>query len=461
MKSVRRHAFRALVLVLALSTTAPAQVGGPPGPPATLWSFLGIPQGVRKLRGATSNRRGNNPQREPKPPLKAIADPDNLESPDKSIKKAAEIKQAEDLKKQKIKAVKYLTQIGCGCYDVDGGVTEALVASMGDCTEDVRYETIKAISEAAEGECCAKCGKVCCCNKDILTEMAKIAYERDDTGCYIEPSDRVREAAAEALVICCPNDSPPVIVDEPEETRPERETVDPGVSDPDRESEPSPLPERPDRFEELPSGDSVTYELPSPPEPPAKTVSELADTLTEWQPGSEQVAHAVDEASSFQFGVVVHVSAEHRLAHVHFHNPAVQPAKGSVVGIYQQAGDRRMLLAKLTVVEAFVGSANVTGSVDAFARISRGDVAVRPPGNAAQKQPLELATDSQTAPTTARPASGVVRLSDLRTPGMTVSEVFPASTLAPNDVDVPAQVIQTARRQSNGHRRPTYRGFAR
>ena len=84
--------------------------------PTTLWSFMGIPQAGTKIHGALFNRRGNHPGLERKPALKAIADPANLASPNPAIKKAAEVKMAEDLKKQKIKAVKYLAGIGCGCY---------------------------------------------------------------------------------------------------------------------------------------------------------------------------------------------------------------------------------------------------------------------------------------------------------------------------------------------------------
>src|SRR5687768_11381028 len=96
--SFRRPGFRSAVVTLAVLTAIPAnaQVGGTPAPPVTLWQFLGIPQGVKKLQGATRNRRGNHPNLEPKPPMRAIADPRNLESPDASIKKAAEVKTLED-----------------------------------------------------------------------------------------------------------------------------------------------------------------------------------------------------------------------------------------------------------------------------------------------------------------------------------------------------------------------------
>ena len=178
---------------------------------------------MKKVQGALTNRRGNHPRAEPKDALKALNDPANLESPDAAIKRTAEIKKAEDLKPQKIKAIKYLTSIGCGCYDKDGSVTDALVAAAEDCTEDVRLATMEEIHSAATGKCCNNCGQVCCCNEKMLKKLAhKIAYERDQFGCYGEPSKRVRGAAAAALAACCPGSVPlEILKTEPEEATPE------------------------------------------------------------------------------------------------------------------------------------------------------------------------------------------------------------------------------------------------
>ncbi len=199
----------ALLLVGFFSPLAPAQPPAAPAQPATLWSFLGIPQGMRKVRGSLTNRRGNRPRTEPRPPLKALNDPANLaEGMPAVVKKGAEVKMAEDLKRQKIKAIKYLTSIGCGCYDLDGSITQAMVEALGDCTEDVRLAAVQAIAEAAQGKCCANCGQSCCCKEPIVKKLASMAYERDDHGCWVEPSARVRQAAAQALMICCPNAAP-------------------------------------------------------------------------------------------------------------------------------------------------------------------------------------------------------------------------------------------------------------
>jgi hypothetical protein len=176
----------------------------PPAAPFTLWNFLGIPQGFNKVRDATSNRRGNFPGMERKPAMKALADPKNLESPVSAIKKAAEIKTEEDLAPQKIKAIKYLATVGCGCY---GGVKEALIEALEDCTEEVRYQTVLAIEDAATMHC-ETCNRDCCCDEEMSKKLAELAYERNDKGCFIEPSERVREAAKRAMCACCPGQGP-------------------------------------------------------------------------------------------------------------------------------------------------------------------------------------------------------------------------------------------------------------
>ncbi|MEX2176532.1 MAG: hypothetical protein WD872_19360 [Pirellulaceae bacterium] len=188
--------------IWTVAVTAMAQV--PARPPASVWSFLGIPQAYKHVHDNTFNRTGKHPGLERKPPLAPIGALENLESPNPAIKKAAEIKQQEDLKKQKIKAVKYLAAIGCGCYNRDGSITDAMIKAMDDCTEEVRYETILAITEVANEEMCENCQLRSCCSEEISNKLYELAYERDETGCFLEPSERVRLAAAEALRSCCP-----------------------------------------------------------------------------------------------------------------------------------------------------------------------------------------------------------------------------------------------------------------
>lgn len=215
------------ILPLLVSTAVAQEVPAIPAAPAppTLWSFLGIPQGARKVHGALFNTRGNRPNLEKKPPLKAIGDPENLKSKNDAIKQAAKVKQEEDLKPQKIKAIKYLASIGCGCYDKDGEITKALIAAAEDCTEEVRVTTMDELHKVACGKCCAKCGMTCCCKEPLLKKLAEIAYAKDEFGCCVEPSQRVREGALKVLQACCPSAIPPLMEPEkkPEEKKKEPE----------------------------------------------------------------------------------------------------------------------------------------------------------------------------------------------------------------------------------------------
>ena len=116
----------------------------------TVWHKLGIPQGVgryKKFRESRINRKGNNPQREKTPKLVKLTDAANLdpEAP-KMLQAAAKIKMAEDLAPQKLKALKYLATIGCGCYNKKNAdmVEAAVLEGLDDCTIEVRREALDA-----------------------------------------------------------------------------------------------------------------------------------------------------------------------------------------------------------------------------------------------------------------------------------------------------------------------------
>lgn len=196
--------------LIALFCGVAAAEAQEPKPPTTLWTFLGFPP-AHKVHDHLSNHKGNHPGLERKPPRLAIADPKNLKSPVPAIKKAAEVKEQEDLAPQKIKAIKYLAIIGCGCYNRDGSITEALLAALDDCTETVRLAAAEAIADSAGGDVCENCGEHSCCSKEIHDRLMKMAYETNKEGCLIEPSERVRRAAIRALMVCPPQEELPQI----------------------------------------------------------------------------------------------------------------------------------------------------------------------------------------------------------------------------------------------------------
>jgi hypothetical protein len=161
---------------------------------------LGIPQGFNKIQDGLLNRKGKHPGMERKDALLRIADPANLESKIPAIKAAAEIKADADLAPQKIKAIKYLASVGCGCASQKVDVQGALLAALDDCTEDVRYEAAVAICKTAGNPCC-HCGSTCC-GPDLTAKLNDMAYGQDENGCWKEASARVRAAAAGALNAC-------------------------------------------------------------------------------------------------------------------------------------------------------------------------------------------------------------------------------------------------------------------
>ena len=180
-----------------------------PGVPhPSLPEFLGIPQifkgGVGLFRFArdriTARLGGMFPGLEPRPPLLLITDPANL-SPDAppSVQAAAKVKQEQEAGAQKAKAAAFLATVGCGCYE---GVAEALGENLTDCNEEVRYATVKALREVGGKSCCS-CGGNSCCTPEIRKSLMRLAWETDETGCFVERSQRVRRLARLTLETCC------------------------------------------------------------------------------------------------------------------------------------------------------------------------------------------------------------------------------------------------------------------
>lgn len=185
-----------------VAITALAGCTAPPTPTTTVWHKLGIPQNAWSFRDNWVNRMGNHPKLERKPKLLRIADPANLESPVPAIEVGAKIKQQEDLKDQKIKAIKYLAEIGCGCYNDDGEIEDALLAALKDCTPEVREAAANAIAAAAGTcNCCYDGCTPTCCGEKIQERLMEMAYGEND-GCWKEPSAAVRAAAASAVAAC-------------------------------------------------------------------------------------------------------------------------------------------------------------------------------------------------------------------------------------------------------------------
>lgn len=187
----------------ALPTSAQAgntmvvAVAGPSPPQFSLPKFLGLDLlfgGVRAVGQRIRNRLGSRfPGLEPKPPLLSITDPANMsEDAPPAVKAAAEAKAEEDKAPQKAKAIRYLASLGCGkCYP---DTEDALLAALEDCTELIRYETVKGLRDSV-GDPCQCCRQNSCCSPKLLQKLHQLAFEMNMNGCYYEPSARVRRYA--------------------------------------------------------------------------------------------------------------------------------------------------------------------------------------------------------------------------------------------------------------------------
>ena len=199
-------------------------------PKQTLPEFLGLKclfeaglGGIDAIRNCLGQYY---PGIEATPPLLAISDPANLESPSPAVATAADVKAQEDAARQKIKALRYLAEIGCGgCYP---DVEEAFLSALDDCTESVRFEAANALREEATCDPCQCCQCGTCCSPKIRKKLSDLAYGmHEHKNCFKEPSDRVRRMARLALESCgpqSPTDSQP-LEGPNQEDLPEQETV--------------------------------------------------------------------------------------------------------------------------------------------------------------------------------------------------------------------------------------------
>jgi hypothetical protein len=200
---------------------------------------------------------------------------------------------------------------------------------------------VESIAEAASGACCQHCGATCCCNKKIVLRLAEMAYERDDSGCPLEPSARVREAAAKALHICCPSTAP-VVIEEAEVT-----------------PEPAPPRETVDEVEDI--------ERDAPPTPPAAEPNASLNPQRVWVSDSSQDADVQFSSlrkTNYQ-GVIVHADSGIRLTHVHLDEEGVTLPVGTKLSVYREEAGQVQYQGKLVVVQTFPGSVNARPARDA------------------------------------------------------------------------------------------------
>ena len=240
---------RACVAALAIAL-AQAVFGHPPvfaqttSTPTTIWSFMGVPNpfGMNAAAQQSSNPAiqaaakakaakheickkkaalrylaglGCTPEHPEVMPalLAAMADPDEQVRYEavKAVLQTAEVCQSNDQKKATRKA-KGMSET---CKDLkkacEKQVCDAIDRLCGKAPpKEHKHKLKKAMKSMVGGECEDPAKEDCpcadrrgsCCSPEMRDKLMKLAYGRDDMGCFLEPSKRVRDLAEQALNAC-------------------------------------------------------------------------------------------------------------------------------------------------------------------------------------------------------------------------------------------------------------------
>ncbi len=237
---------------------------------------------------------------------------------------AAAIKADQLDAKCRCKAVAFLGTVDC--VDYPESQKQLVGALQNDKVEKVRYCAALAIQQqlkcghsgppsrkdSIRRDCCKGC-----CNDAIREALAEVAYGVDkDSGCPLEPSPRVRQAAADALNCCCdgiveggalpmpvegggaPN-VPGTLPTDSEKTPP----PPPSETPPGSEKEPAPIPQKRDSAA-LPKKDAPAESIDSAASATAESPKERAEDLPEIPAGEDgavrQTATTGGEPASLQ-----------------------------------------------------------------------------------------------------------------------------------------------------------------
>lgn len=132
----------------------------------------------------------------------------------------------------KVKAIRYLGKVDCICYPE---VVDALLASLDDCAEPVRYEALRALQKGCTAGGCAACydpvarvnSPPCACQTRVIVRLSDLLLVRDANGQMLERSARVRRLATQMLQHCL-RARP---IQQPEQPAPIRPQPDPTFDD--------------------------------------------------------------------------------------------------------------------------------------------------------------------------------------------------------------------------------------
>lgn len=193
----------------------------------SIWDFLGVQQVGNLVGVACKTRLGQTISAFLSPLGRVLGLGPSLLS-DQFAKEGGAMGLANQLKKEekkvplKVQAIRYLATLDCHCYPE---IVDALLASLDDCAEVVRYEALKALHKQCQGpkHCqdgsCGSCGVgdvgcvdvcySCQCQKKVVDRLNELLLARDESGCLKETSERVRALATQMIEECLSCRQPP------------------------------------------------------------------------------------------------------------------------------------------------------------------------------------------------------------------------------------------------------------
>ena len=235
----------AIVLVQAMLFPLPAQAQTA-GTPMTVWSFLGVPnpfgtnaaaqksdnpaiQAAAKAKAAKHEickkkaaikflaGLGCTPEHPEVMPalMAAMDDPDEQVRYEavKAVLQTAGVCQSRDQKKETRKTKGLCESCADAKKAIEKQFCDALDRLCGKAPPKEhkhKHKLKKAMKSMLGGECEDPAKEDCpcadrrgsCCSPDMREKLMKLAYGRDDMGCFLEPSKRVRDLAEQALNAC-------------------------------------------------------------------------------------------------------------------------------------------------------------------------------------------------------------------------------------------------------------------
>ena len=232
-----------VALVQVMPCTSPAQAQTT-GTPTTVWSFLGVPNpfgtnaaaqqsGNPAIQAAAKAKAAKHEICKKKAAIKYLAGlgctPEHpevmpalmaaMDDPDeqvryeavKAVLQTAEVCQSRDQKKETRKTKGMSESCADAKKAIEKQFCDALDRLCGKAPpKEHKHKLKKAMKSMLGGECEDPLKEDCpcadrrgsCCSPEMRDKLMKLAYGRDDMGCFLEPSKRVRDLAEQALNAC-------------------------------------------------------------------------------------------------------------------------------------------------------------------------------------------------------------------------------------------------------------------